>query len=242
MDILKNKSLLFLSLYVVLFPLFLLIQQVSKTTGALSLEQNLQSIQLLFVQFVFFLILYPIVFSLVKRTRQKKYFIINHLLFSFAFVLAHIFLTHLFFNFTRFEPFNHEFLKHFKKFFFNFSHIQFMTFWFFIFVSEYRLKQTEIYDNESKYDHLDIYLVEAADHYLKLKTFESEKLVRNTLHQFEMHNSQFGIIRVHKSYAINRKNAERIIRKKHRYFIQLSTGDLVPVGRTYLKKVKQIFS
>ncbi|MCB0280808.1 MAG: LytTR family transcriptional regulator, partial [Calditrichaeota bacterium] len=162
------------------------------------------------------------------------------IIYSVIFSFLHICLMYLFFQLIDLQPFVHDFYKHSIKFALNFSHIQLITYGFFVFVIRHQYKQVE--QTEEKENLKSIYFVEGCDHYLLLKKSNGTEIIRQTLHQFESENATNGFLRVHKSFIINTSYIDSYFIKNSQYYIQLTTGKIIRIGRRYLTSVKKQLS
>ena len=83
----------------------------------------------------------------------------------------------------------------------------------------------------------DLVLLQAQDHYLRAQTRLGETLLRGSISEASEALGNYGI-RVHRSWWVSRSAIREYSTRQGVRFIILSSGDEVPVGRSYWRKVR----
>lgn len=83
----------------------------------------------------------------------------------------------------------------------------------------------------------DLLLLQAQDHYLRAATSLGETLLRGSIGEAEEELGDYGI-RVHRSWWVSRSAIQTYRSRQGARIVILSTGEEVPVGRSYRRRVR----
>ncbi|MFD0916349.1 LytTR family DNA-binding domain-containing protein [Pseudahrensia aquimaris] len=103
-----------------------------------------------------------------------------------------------------------------------------------------RLDTSPFFDRLQKPIGTDIISLQSRDHYLEVITSAGSDLILHRLRDAERELAAIGGLRVHRSWWVAQTHAKQLVRENERTFVELSDGRQVPVGRSYLKKVRAI--
>jgi hypothetical protein len=87
----------------------------------------------------------------------------------------------------------------------------------------------------------DIIFLQAQDHYVKVTTIKGSEMILLRLGDAEQELAELDGTRVHRSWWISRRHVADFKRENEKWTITLSTGEKVPVSRSYLKQARELF-
>lgn len=87
----------------------------------------------------------------------------------------------------------------------------------------------------------DIISLQAQDHYVKATTIKGSEMILLRLGDAEQELAELDGTRVHRSWWVSRKHVADFKRENEKWMITLSTGEKVPVSRSYLKQARDLF-
>jgi two-component system LytT family response regulator len=82
--------------------------------------------------------------------------------------------------------------------------------------------------------------IETADNYIRLHRGDRVDVVRETLAAFEVRLDHERFVRIHRSAIVNIDAVNEIRCRRGRWEVHLRTGERLPVGRTYRRRVRAI--
>lgn len=87
----------------------------------------------------------------------------------------------------------------------------------------------------------DVLYIEAADNYVMVHTYNSEKrekhLLRNSIKNLEESMKPFGIIRCHRSYMVKKRNIKHIKRGTKKYLVYMIEDTVIPASPSFYEQI-----